>query len=244
VEDRAGRPRRGYRPADHRLPPAAGHIQVEQDRAPAVLPHLDELARAAADQPRGHRADHCRDHHPHRADRQRRARHRRLPQRHQDPRPGNQEPREAESAPPPRLSRRVELLPRPWPYGSYLNQRVIHLRPLSACSRTRFSPPSPISRSWPPSRPSGRPPPWARRSSSATGPYPLPERLRAPDWRRLTAVTIAVKNPSAGRQVGLAHLDDVGRRTPDARPPLPWLGSGQSGAPEPSSLRFLHHDLA
>ena len=51
VEDRAGRLRRRNWPADHRLPPAAGHIQVEQNRAPAVLPHLDELARAAADQP-------------------------------------------------------------------------------------------------------------------------------------------------------------------------------------------------
>jgi len=28
---------------------------VEQNRAPAVLPDLDELARQAADQPRGHR---------------------------------------------------------------------------------------------------------------------------------------------------------------------------------------------
>ena len=39
---------------------AAGHIQVEQNRAPAVLPRVDELARAAADQPRGHREHHRR----------------------------------------------------------------------------------------------------------------------------------------------------------------------------------------
>jgi hypothetical protein len=31
------------------LPPA---LEVEQDRAPAVLPHLDELARSTTDQPR------------------------------------------------------------------------------------------------------------------------------------------------------------------------------------------------
>ena len=52
---------------DHRLPLPARHLQVEQDRAPAVLPHLHELARPAADQPRSHRPDHRRDHHPHRA---------------------------------------------------------------------------------------------------------------------------------------------------------------------------------
>ena len=75
VEDRTRRPRRRHRPDDHRLPPAARHHQVEQDRAPAVLPHLDELARQAADQPRGHRPDHRRDHHQHRADRPRRTRH-------------------------------------------------------------------------------------------------------------------------------------------------------------------------
>ena len=47
------------------LPP--GTSQVEQNRAPAVLPHLHELARQATDQPRGHREHHRRDHHPHRA---------------------------------------------------------------------------------------------------------------------------------------------------------------------------------
>jgi len=34
------------------LPPATRDQQVEQDRAPAVQPHLDELARPPADQPR------------------------------------------------------------------------------------------------------------------------------------------------------------------------------------------------
>ena len=64
---------------DHRLPPPARHLQVEQDRAPAVLPHLDELARPAPDQPRSHRQHHRRHHHPHRPDRARRTRHHRYP---------------------------------------------------------------------------------------------------------------------------------------------------------------------
>ena len=42
-------------PADPRLPLPAGHEQVEQDRAPDVLPHHAELAWRAARQPRGHR---------------------------------------------------------------------------------------------------------------------------------------------------------------------------------------------
>ena len=45
----------GDRAGDHRLPLPARHLQVEQDRAPAVLAHHHELARPAADQPRGHR---------------------------------------------------------------------------------------------------------------------------------------------------------------------------------------------
>ena len=44
-------PRRRDRPDDHRLPPAAGHQQMEQDRTPAVLPDHPELARPAPDQP-------------------------------------------------------------------------------------------------------------------------------------------------------------------------------------------------
>ena len=42
LEDRARRVRRRNRTDDHRLPPAAGYQQVEQDRTPAVLPvHLN-----------------------------------------------------------------------------------------------------------------------------------------------------------------------------------------------------------
>ena len=37
--------------AHHRLPLPAGYQQVEQDRAPSVLSHHQELARAAVDEP-------------------------------------------------------------------------------------------------------------------------------------------------------------------------------------------------
>ena len=65
----ARRPGRVHRPDHHRVPPTAGHLQVEQGRAPAVLPHLDELARQAPDQPRSHHRDHRRDNDQHRAER-------------------------------------------------------------------------------------------------------------------------------------------------------------------------------
>ena len=46
-------------------------------------------------------------------------------------------------------------------------------------SRTRSSPPSPSTYSWPPWRPSGRPLPSARRSSSTSVPDYLPDKLTA-----------------------------------------------------------------
>jgi hypothetical protein len=60
--------------------------QVEQNRAPAVLPHHHELARQAPGQPRSHREQHRRDHHPRRADRARRTRPGQLPGRDRDQR--------------------------------------------------------------------------------------------------------------------------------------------------------------
>ena len=51
----------------------ARHLQVEQDRAPAVLPDHPRLARPPADQLRRHHQHHRRGHHRHRADRRRRA---------------------------------------------------------------------------------------------------------------------------------------------------------------------------
>src|SRR6516165_6282427 len=79
VEGRAGRVRAGNRARRHGLPLPARHLQVEQDRAPAVLPHHHELARPAADQPRRHRLRDRRHHHPRRPDRARRTRPRQLP---------------------------------------------------------------------------------------------------------------------------------------------------------------------
>ena len=64
----------------HRRAPAAGHQQVEQNRAPPVLPDQHELARPTPAYPPGHRRPHPPHHHPHRADRARRPGHRRLPQ--------------------------------------------------------------------------------------------------------------------------------------------------------------------
>ena len=116
------------RPADHRLPLPAGHLQVEQNRAPAVLPDLDELARPAADQPRGHRADDRGHHHPHRADRRRRTRPRRVPQGHQDLRPPDEGPGTASAQAPP-VPRRMEL--RPDPHSRPITRRVIHRRALT-----------------------------------------------------------------------------------------------------------------
>lgn len=69
---------------DHCLPPAAGHIEVEQDRAQALLPHHHELAWPPADQPRSRRPVHRRDNHPHRTARPRRTRHQHLPNRSHD----------------------------------------------------------------------------------------------------------------------------------------------------------------
>ncbi len=50
-DSRARAPRRRDRPRHHRLPLAARNIPVEQDRALAVLAHLDELARLATREP-------------------------------------------------------------------------------------------------------------------------------------------------------------------------------------------------
>ena len=64
VEGRAATAGRRPAPAHPRLPLPAGHEQVEQDRAPALLPHHAELARPSAAHLRDHRrADRP---HPHR----------------------------------------------------------------------------------------------------------------------------------------------------------------------------------
>ena len=69
------------RAGDHGVPLPARHQQVEQDRAPAVLPHHPHLAGPPADQLRGRGEHDRRDRHQHRADRHRRPGRRPLPDR-------------------------------------------------------------------------------------------------------------------------------------------------------------------
>ena len=92
VEDRAGRAGRRDRPGNQRLSPAAGYQQVEQNRAPPVRTDHQELARQAPDQPRGDHQPDRRHRHDHRADCDRPARYRPLPDRHQGQRPGDERP--------------------------------------------------------------------------------------------------------------------------------------------------------
>ena len=65
LEERAGRTGRRDRSRDHGLPLPAEYVDVEQDRAPALLPHHPQLTRKAADQPRRRAADDRRHPHPH-----------------------------------------------------------------------------------------------------------------------------------------------------------------------------------
>src|SRR5665811_314345 len=107
------------------------------DRAPAVLPHLNELARPPPDQPRRHRAVHRRDHHTHRPHRPRRTRHRHLPSRRQDPRRSDEDTARHRRTAPPRLAPRLELQPQPAPKLSVL----LIGKPLVAAEKT-------LARSW------------------------------------------------------------------------------------------------
>ena len=86
---------------------SAGHLQGEQDRAPAVLPDQQQLARPPADQPRSRRRHDRRHHHPYRAHRPRRVRPQRLSHRRHDPRRGHG----GAAADRPRLARHLELHP-------------------------------------------------------------------------------------------------------------------------------------
>ncbi len=81
LEDRARRVRLGHRSAGDGLPSTAWHLEVEQDRTPAVQPDHDELARPAAQDSPGHRGLDQQHHHRHRAHRALQPRHRRVPAR-------------------------------------------------------------------------------------------------------------------------------------------------------------------
>src|SRR6202048_5278369 len=105
LEDRAGQARHRNRSVHHRVPPTAGHEQVEQDRTPAVLPDHHELARTTAPDP----SDYCRPdrqhHHDHRTDRPLCFGHRPVPYGRQVH--GQRRCRPADHTP--RLPRRMEL---------------------------------------------------------------------------------------------------------------------------------------
>src|SRR6516225_5101972 len=112
LEGRPGGPGGRDGPGDHLLPFPARHLEVEQDRAPAVLPDHPELARPPADQPRRDHQHHRRGPDGHRADRDRRAGREPLPRRGPDQRRADQRHRRPHLNPP-RLPRRVELRLRP-----------------------------------------------------------------------------------------------------------------------------------
>ena len=111
MEDRTGRPSQANRTHHHGLPPPARHQQMEQDRTPPVLPHLDELARATTDQPRSDRRNHRRHDHHSRPHRPNRTRHQPLPDRHQDPRPTDESIGNKRHTHPTPVPPRVELHP-------------------------------------------------------------------------------------------------------------------------------------
>ena len=107
LEDRARRLRRRHRPDGDRRPPTARHQQMEQDRAPAVLPDHPELARTTTDQPPSHRRPDRQHQNSNRPERARRPGHRPIPDRHQLQRQRHRRPTPG----PTRLPRRLELHP-------------------------------------------------------------------------------------------------------------------------------------
>jgi len=107
LEDRTRRVRRRHRPAGHRLPPATGNLEVEQDRTPAVQPDHHELARPATQDPPDHRGPDRQHHHRHRPDRALHPGHRSVPDRNQLHHSRSRSP----TAPAPRLPRRLEPHP-------------------------------------------------------------------------------------------------------------------------------------
>lgn len=109
MEDRAGRSSHRAGDRNHRMPPAAGNQQVEHDRTPLILLHLDELARQTPDQSPSDPRDNLSHHDHHRTDSPRRTRRTRIPHRNQDPRHADESPRIQRDTPPARLAPRLEL---------------------------------------------------------------------------------------------------------------------------------------
>ena len=108
LERPAGRPGGRDGAGDHRLPLPARHVQVEQDRAPAVLPHHPHLAGPAAHDQRGRRGRHRRHHHLPGPEVHRRPRRRHLPGKGQNQRSADEVPGRTRHRPA-RHARRVEL---------------------------------------------------------------------------------------------------------------------------------------
>ena len=121
------------RASHHGVPPATRDVEVEQDRAPALLPDLDQLAWPPPDQPSGDREHDRRDHH-----RVRGAGHAILDTGEYPAglKITDKQIRELESSSTPRparLARRVELHPHPD------TQQLIHSQPLCRWHRQRTS---------------------------------------------------------------------------------------------------------
>ena len=124
------------------LPLPAGHLQMEQDRAPAVLADLPELAGTPADQPPGHRQHHRRDHHPRRAGGHRAAGHPGLPPRHKDHQGAAQGAGRRRRPDAAQLPRRLELHHQPGPAQA----RPATAPPPARRAATRPRPPWPTPR--------------------------------------------------------------------------------------------------
>jgi hypothetical protein len=83
VEGRVAKARRRDRPRAPRPSLSARHVEVEQDRAPPVLPHHADLARATTRRSSGRGLADCGDDHQSRPEGRERARYRNLPNGHQ-----------------------------------------------------------------------------------------------------------------------------------------------------------------
>ncbi len=105
MEIRTRPPGRNDRPDHHRRALPTRHLEMEQNRAPAVLPDHRELARTPPDHLPDRRQSHLQHHHPHRARRPMRTRPQHLPHQDETHRPTE----ERHPHHPPRLPPRLEL---------------------------------------------------------------------------------------------------------------------------------------
>ena len=123
MEIRTRPPGRNDRPDHHRRALPTRHLEMEQNRAPAVLPDHRELARPPPDHLPDRRQSHLQHHHPHRARRPMRTRPQHLPHQDETHRPTE----ERHPHHPPRLPPRLELHDQQSPM-----KQVISIRRLTA----------------------------------------------------------------------------------------------------------------